>query len=276
MPTRRAALKALSAVSFSGISGCLRGAADGHEETTHTTTAVEEFNFGEWAQVSGGKVTVENVAVQRFVQKDIKSDSPNTKIVAEEQTKYLTATLRERNQPAVTAFLRADGNRVERGRGLLYDGYNVSPHKSRIYFPLDLRRTIDSGAVVFAPEEGMPVASWALPESALFQLNHPPAFEVHQFSAPAEVAEHRDIPVTITVENTGQTDGVFRANLGIADLSHPPTIQIEVPAGEKRTVEKPVPVYQGGELTVVLNWGSNRLTETVTVPPSDSDSGNES
>jgi hypothetical protein len=225
--------------------------------TTATTTALSRRSVGDSAAVEGGTVTLAAVALHRFIREDLKTDSPNTRAVAEPGRKYVTATLVEDGlgRPPVTATLRLDGELAGSFQRGLYDGYDWTPHTYRLFVPLALDATADRGTVVFESRAGDPLAAWALPDRVLARLNDPPVFEVRSVSVPDSVASGDDVPVTIHLGNTGGSDGTFVATLGLVDTSHPRVVEVEVAGGERRTVERRVPTHGGDEVTVVLDWG---------------------
>lgn len=259
----------LLVAAVASVAGCLGASSDSPSSTrtARTTSRLSRLRVGESATVDDAQVTLTDVGLQRFVRKDMKKDSPNTRVVADADRKYLTATFVEDGlgRPAVTADLRLDGDAIapfERG---LYDGYDVTPHEYRLYAPLALDVTADSGTVAFTSRGGDPVAVWTLPDDTLARLNDPPVFTVHGVSGPDYADTGDDVPVTIDLENTGGSDGTFIAHLGLSRASNLPVMGVDLTGGERQTVERRVSVYGGDEVTVVLDWGANRVTRTVKV-----------
>lgn len=108
--------------------------------------------------------------------------------------------------------------------------------------------------------------SWSLTSETLERLSTPPQFTVREFSVPDRAPGESEITATITVENTGGSDGRFLAEFGSTRLSDQSETTIQVPAGERVTETRSVVLHQrDGEATIVLGWGADRVERTVTL-----------
>jgi len=117
----------------------------------------------------------------------------------------------------------------------------------------------------------------AVPESERAKLSRPPTdFAVRSFDAPEAVDEGEGVEATLTVANTGDTDGVFVAavNRSGPRVAYAPesAVQLSVPAGETRTwtyehtvewedmeTERPMRVH--------VRWRDDSLNREITARP---------
>ncbi len=112
-------------------------------------------------------------------------------------------------------------------------------------------------------------ASTSLSEATLARLRSPPQFSVREFSVPDAAPVRSDVTAEFIVENTGESDGRFLAELGTLALSDQSEITVEVPAGERATATQSVTLFrEHGEETVVLGTGDDRLERTVSLEES--------
>lgn len=106
-----------------------------------------------------------------------------------------------------------------------------------------------------------------VPRDALAAIADPPAFLVHDLAVDAPV-DGRTLAGTLEVENVGGTDGRFLATFGLDGAAGPSTIAFPVHAGEgirqSVAVSTAVPT-DAARVTVVLDWGVDRLARTVAV-----------
>lgn len=139
---------------------------------------------------------------------------------------------------------------------------NEDDRRQREAFPVPASPPPTQGAIVWEPEEWESV-KWLLPESILTTIANPPAFKLHGFEA--RDASGDEIEVTLTVENTGDGDGIFLAEAGDAEFSDQDEIRLEVAAGEKVTETRRVSASFGDsdQMTVVLRWRDTTLERTI-------------
>jgi hypothetical protein len=75
----------------------------------------------------------------------------------------------------------------------------------------------------------------------------------------------REVDVSLTVDNRGDSPGTFRANVGSTALSGQPVTAFDVPANQSRTVEVPVTLYGTGDTeTIRCAWGVDEQQRTLT------------
>jgi len=237
--------------------------------TPSTTTTSKnrglEIGYGESVVLVTGEVWVAEVEVARTVRDLYKH--PYYDVVGDPQEKYVTVEIQERQLPwrPVTIALELDGERLGRDFQNLYAGYTYNPDIVRVGFAMPATRTVDSARILFLSEsEEEVVASWRVPESVVAQLNAPPEFALEALQIPDEASEN--VPVTVTVENTGDHQGIFYATLNASSLSHGKGINIEVPANDTVTWDGGIFVYQdSGPVDLTFGYGYDVITETVEI-----------
>jgi hypothetical protein len=166
--------------------------------------------------------------------------------------------------------LAVDGDRYPASHqtaGVALDGVQV---KGRETEPLLLGwavpEPLDASAVAVVYEREGAAVRWTVPDRAAATLSDPPEFTVREFAAPASAAPDEPFELAVTVENTGGSDGTFRAELGRADYSDQSEFRLDVPAGERAThMERHTLSSDEGSVTYLLDWGLDSRERTVTV-----------
>jgi len=112
----------------------------------------------------------------------------------------------------------------------------------------------------------------ALGDDAVATLTRPPtSFAVGPLEAPAAVPTDGSFRLSLTVENTGDTDGTFVGAMNRNFPAYEPvaTIRLPVAAGETATWERSVEAAtmgnSGGELRLWLYWREDSADRQVTV-----------
>lgn len=253
---------------------------------TITTASVESLAVGESFEAADGRtVTVRTVTVRpsvlswgthvdpvalpdrQFVVADVAASSEDTATTS-------TPGYSESDDPREQFRVTLDGERYPKTDRI----FHVVPRpedadRVRIGFPVPAPAAVDRGAVVWMPTGDAPAARWELTADHRRALANPPAFEVRAFEIPGEVERGSSFEATLTVANTGASDGTFLAELGATTISDTPEIRIDVSAGETVTARQTVDPYyheDADELTVVLNWGADRRQRTASVVDSNS------
>jgi hypothetical protein len=87
-----------------------------------------------------------------------------------------------------------------------------------------------------------PDVYWELDAEAMEQFNSSPAFDVANLSIPSEVGVGRDVTGSVTIENTGGSDGRFLGSVDRRDQGNSvwkdvKTIEQQIPAGDQAEIE---------------------------------------
>lgn len=264
---RREALQAGLCLLGSTLAGCLSGSGTPTESpgtespSTHDGTA--SLAPGEtYEKPEGWSLTVENVAVQNTVV-EFATTHPDPVYGNGEQFVVADAVVTgAAPDPAdLNVFVRTD---TLDGSGRVYvrADSNEDDVRQRFGFPVPVSPTASQGAIVWEPDEGQTVR-WELSAKMLKTIARPPEFELHEFEV--EDVPGDKVEATLTVENTGEGDGTFVAEVGDAMISDQPEVFVDVPAGETVTVTRKVwaEFRDRKELTVVLRWRGEKLERTV-------------
>ncbi|MFC4552552.1 hypothetical protein, partial [Halorussus sp. GCM10023401] len=110
--------------------------------------------------------------------------------------------------------------------------------------PLDA----ESAALTY-PAAGRTVSE-SLGAAARSALAAPPTeFELAAFAAPASAGRDESFDVSVTAENVGETDGVFRGSLNQESPTYAPyPFALSIPAGERRTWTRTFGRHLGGDV----------------------------
>lgn len=248
-PTRRTVLAALGSACSLSLAGC------GGESTTD-----ELLDPGTSASTDAGTVTVEGIAASRQYLYRQAGVHPSPAGAA--GTVFVLATV------SVEGF-DADDPRPGERLSLALDGESANPATHR---PMP-----DDGnpRYAWAVSEGASAdrwvirwgeqAAWRVPEAARAYVGAPPTFTVRSFEAPEEVTKPADgtaeVPLALTVANTGDAAGTFLVELGSRALSDAPEQELAVAPGETATTEAsatvPPSLAAGEQLTVYADWGAD-------------------
>jgi len=306
---RRAFIGALTA-GVTGLSGCIAesdGSADGDgpddgsrtppatasptetDEETPTTDSPDRSGTTEPGtdepSNEGGTVTGEFAQELFAVPELVAPDSPDSfGVYGDRDEQFVVALLDARGgaAPAVDDLaLAVDGETYPAETEVGYGAWALFDYDG----PYDPSDGAQGWALVSLPnplDAGDAALSWsggeaALPESERAKLTRPPTdFAVRSFETPETATVGEPIEATLTVENTGDTDGVFVAavNRSGPRVAHTPdgALRLPVPAGETRTwtyehtvewddmsEERPMRVY--------VRWRGDSLNREVTVRP---------
>lgn len=174
-------------------------------------------------------------------------------------------------------FARASGE-VDRDEYALVAGDVEYPARTRVggTSVLSLVRGIPEGEgalIAFAIEGAVapadatirgPGGATALPESAREILRNPPSVTVREFQVPDRATRGSAVTATLTLQNTGESTGIFLGNLGSAASSGQPVRTVDVPAESTRTAELGVSLYGDEETeTILCDWGVDRMEQTI-------------
>jgi hypothetical protein len=281
MVTRRSVLRSGGVLLSGLLAGCQSSGStsDGTSTTSLSTTQAtttllstttpepQLLSVGESATVDDGSVTVTAVRAERSI---VVLDGYHTEVVTEANAQYLVVSL--------TTEDPIDGDYAARNAIELEvagERYPVAEHA----FPPADDGAFDLGVrlplAIEASEAhigwngtgGERIATWEIPDAVMQRLNDPPAFEVVSFDVPETVAPFEPFDATVAVENTGEGDGTFVAELGLASRSDQATFRMDVPAGERVTdTEDEQVAGEAGETdTLLLDWGLGRLERTIEI-----------
>lgn len=238
---------------------------DPTDQPPETTTDLQTRSVGQvYDSPSGATVTVHDVNVRRTVFTRAVHVDPHRR--SGEQFLVVDASVSDRD--LLRAFeLVVDGEQIDtRRNGRLVEPFG-NPTDELLGLSVPAPLTADRGAVTWSGPEGG-IARWPLGDGHLHALANPPEFEVRGFEIPETVERGTSFAAKLTIANVGAGDGSFFAELGATTISDVPEIRVEVPAGETVSVERTVdPHYRerDEELTVVLNWGADRLKRSANV-----------
>jgi hypothetical protein len=235
----------------------------------------------------GGTVTGEFVRELFAVPELVAPDSPDSfGVFGDRDEQFVVARLDARGgaAPAVEDLaLSVDGETytAETGTDTGYGGWALFDYEAAydpdddprgwLYFTLANPVDADEAALTWPGGES------SLGESERAELARSPTdFEVQSFEAPEVVDVGERAEATLTVENTGDADGVFVAavNRSGPRVAHAPdgAVRLSVPAGETRTwtyehtvewddmsTERPMRVF--------VHWRDDSVDREITVRP---------
>lgn len=213
-----------------------------NSRTNTTEASTGPMKLGETATVDGiGDVTVTAITVQRSVINYV--DSSFRELHEPDDAQVLiveTRTEQGIDDPSADPLsfgLRVDGERVAGDRIELFG----SPRRQAVAVPV---RDADEAAVVLkgSGPGGWPV--WSLPDGSRERLASKPEFRVRD--ATVRVSD-RGTELALTVANTGDRDGTFRAIVRAETTHTDAPVRFSVPAGDAVTS-----VVRND---IVSNWG---------------------
>lgn len=259
-PRSRRALLQTGALAFVGAAGCAgtldEGSGDGPtDSTTSGTTGTPKESRANQTTEKTTETTVESPLVIEDVQfrsSFFYNSFPDAAAVAaREGTQFVFVELRlagsvaDLPSPDEIALV-ADDQRFE---GTVAPGSTDGPwelsERGEAYsaesaqsgwVAFEVPDPLDTDRIAFAYEADGRVFSHSLPAEVVETLARPPTeFEVAAFEFPKSVRQGDSFEVSVTVENAGEVDGVFRA---VLNQTHPlygyRTIELDVPANERR------------------------------------------
>lgn len=126
-----------------------------------------------------------------------------------------------------------------------------------------------SGAVEWRPSSSERYR-WELPASVVSSVGAAPSFEVTAFDVPETIRAGESFTATLTVSNTGDRDGGFRAVIldqAASSLPLASGITVPVPTGERvtREISGATVTESDSPVTAVLDWGIDRREATFSV-----------
>jgi len=264
MPTRRSVL-ALAGSGLAGLAGCT---GDGPGTPTDATT-----------RTTDDPTTTTTVRDRTDPATSTTADPPATPVPSVEAVSVhrsvrtvRVAHLGVRGGLYVVAAVATDdaAGRARSTTALALDGESRDP-LDRIVRPVDG----SSGVAFEVPAEGVDADTgqvavgddaWPLDDAALARLADPPVFSVESFEVSGEADAGDAATATLTVANTGGTDGRFLAELGSTRLSDRGEVAVPVLAGERTTHRETVHLYDrsGSDAeSIVLEWPGGRRERTV-------------
>lgn len=267
-PRTRRALLHTGTVCLAGLfAGCIGGSADSSpDEPTDTTSATTDtttrtvgdpLHVGDARTVGDATVAVTGATV---ADSFFYLTTPDSMAVGgDTDTRYLFVDVTaDGDPPASRALHLVTADDAVRGTVKpVVDGREVHVYDHGLAYTRD--ESDGEGWVVFpvtAPRSDPPVVrwdagddrpTWQLPDDATAALAAPtPRFELVAFDVPASVAADDPIPVSLTVRNVGEGDGIFRAVLNESGPMYAPhSTTAELPAGEEHTLEWTVDTHVG-------------------------------
>lgn len=225
------------------------------------TPRSDRLPLGDPVVVGDGQLAVTHVAVQRMVPVE---RTGATEILGREDEQYVVASV-ERDgvdEPSARSglVLDVDGDR--------YDPVDpaVTPleERWRVAFPVPTTIDPEAVAVVWTGEGGEAV--WPLEAARRDELASPPAFDVRDFSV-SETSDPELVPTSVDVWNRGEMESTFVATLGVEGDPDPTVHRREIGADtlSGHTTFLSLDADPGETVTVVLDWGYGRLTDSVTI-----------
>lgn len=234
--------------------------------TERTTSEPASLEIGETATVSDGSITVQEVRAERSIV--VLDGSSHTEVVTEEDSQFVVVSLRTQgNIETVDAARRASLLVIDGQRYSVAD-YAFPPQGDAFAVAFQVPLDIDASESEFRwVDDDQVAAVWSTPPSVIQQLNSPPEFDVVSFTVPETAEPFVEFEVTVEVENTGNGDGTFVAELGLASRSDQSPFRLDVPKNERVTgvEEKQVQGDPGEQETIILDWGLDRLERTIDV-----------
>lgn len=247
-PTRRTVLVGLGSACTLSLAGC-----------SGESTTGELLEPGTSASVDAGTVTVAAVAARR--QYLYRQAGVHPTPAGEANTVFALATV------SLEGF-DADDPRPGDRLSLALDGDPASPATHR---PMPVE---GNPRYAWAVAEGTSAdrwtvrwgteAAWRVPEATRAYVADPPTFDVRSFEAPDAVTkpagETAEVPLDLTVENTGDARGTFLVELGSRAVSDAAEQELAVAPGETATATAsatvPPSLETGERLTVYADWGA--------------------
>lgn len=278
--SRRDALRLGTIVAGASVAGCL-GSGDRRGQTTDATTTRSKTSQTTTSTQSGVETEVavgESVTLPDGTALAV-TDAWVQQSVVHRVSHYGVAALPDRQfvlahvsaEVGYDGFaLAVDGDRRPasyRAGGVTFDAARVEGRETEpLLLGWAVPKPLDASAVAVVYEREGATVRWTVPERVASALSDPPAFAVRAFAAPASVAPDESFELSVTVENTGGSDGTFRAELGRADYSNQSEFRLDVPAGERAThAENEALAADEGSVTYLLDWGLGSRERTVTV-----------
>lgn len=276
MVLRRSVLRSGGVLLTGLLAGCQSSDSTGDGTTTTspsttqstTTREPQMIPVGESATAGDGSVTITKMQAERSIV--VLDNYSHTEVVTEADAQYLVVSMTTKDP--------IDGDDAARNAiELEVDGetHSVAEHTFppaedggfNLAFRLPLTLEVTEARIVWNGNDGETLATWQVPDGTLLQLNNPPEFEVVSFNVPETATPFESFDVTVEVENTGEGDGTFVAELGLTSRSNQSTFRLDVPKGERvtGTEEKQVAGEAGETDTMVLDWGLNRLEHTIKI-----------
>lgn len=272
--SRRSALQLCGVAAGISFAGCAAttNVEDPTSVTSSTTTSTQpsSLTLGESASVSQGEVTIGAVETQQMLR--VLKAGAHTEVYGDINKQFVivdvaTEGIEEPTQTVRDALeLALDSTQYEVVEKHLIrnmeEGTNVS-----IAFPVPTNLSETTGTIIWNSGSGEVVTTWSVPQETTDVLAQPPIFSVESFSIPETVPPSSSVEVTVTVTNTGRSDGTFIAELGSTQLSDQDEIEVDVPTEETITHTASVPLIgqEGDDETIVLDWGSQMLERTVRI-----------
>ncbi|WP_276301140.1 hypothetical protein [Halorussus lipolyticus] len=252
-PRNRRALLRTGVLAMGGLAGCIGGLGEGPAETTserRTATGDDSSaTVGTDKPAETDTATAGPSAVE-FVPVGVQSSffycpSPDSvAVVTAEETQFAFVQVRpQTDSPPPSDFsVVADGRRFW---GTLAPGDVAGPH--RVYelgsgyhsgevepgwVAFEVPNPLDADDIALAYQDRRESVGAGLAAD----LREPPAeFGLVSFDAPETVAHDETFEVSLTVENVGESAGVFRASLNQLGPTYAPyPAELSVPAGERR------------------------------------------
>lgn len=226
----------------------------------------------------GWSVSVANARVQRSILAYCRNPARRN-VVATEDSQFVVVEVAVRGTDGelgpppdgrLPLGVSVDGRRVrpddDRGCEEYFtgDGRGWSPSPARLGFRVPIGRARSAGIVWHRPDDGR--VAWLLPDAVVETLASAPRFAVRSFEVPGEARRFGTIEVALDVENVGDRDGTFRADLEWTYPSFQHEIAVDVPAGDTVTYrERLAPPDHDTRVTLVLDWGIDALERTIPV-----------
>ncbi|WP_458206918.1 hypothetical protein [Haladaptatus sp. NG-SE-30] len=278
---RRRLLSTLAVGSVS-LAGCLSTSRPGSTGTTTTDRTTTNTNtntdtdpaqrvqrhLGESYTTDDGRVVTVHDA---RVQKSVVEFEIHTDIVSLPDRQFVVADVSvtenegdERTEFTNVFSVKLDGTEFPQDEHVRWleppseDGHSLG-------FPVPVTDA-DEAAVVWHTGDD-PLVHWFLGDDERQKLLNAPAFEIREFSVPDSSEAGGTLEATLTVANVGDRDGIFRTELGTNLISDTPELMLDIPAGESatRTETIDVPDFASDDVKIVLDWGADVLTRTVSV-----------
>lgn len=261
---------------MAGLAGCFDSSGPGNDGTASTddrpsTTGTApgddpgggDTGVGTAREVDGRTVRVAELWTSRAIVRLLAGAHPS--VSAAKGRQYLVVGFDVDGDDPMDAARSACELRADQ---LVYEPVSevVLPFTEPTHLAFSLPVDVDVNELTLAWVGDASTTTWTLPDRVIAALETPPTFDVRSFDVPA-TADGDSVVVSFTVANVGEGDGEFLAELGTRAVSDQGEIRVAVDAGESKTVTERVGlVPSGGDQRVVLDWGSDSIERTVSVP----------
>lgn len=240
--------------------------ASGSTATPNRSATVETLAMGATA-TSDRSVTVSDPRLRTVVVAHGDDSDVHTRPVGTVGSQFLSVVVSTDEGDLARISLDAVLDGEPQGSALYRD--SIQPGNSgRVHLQIPVRQA-QQGAVEWRAGDGERFR-WTLPSSVVSRVGLAPSFEVTAFDVPAELSRGEQFTGSVTVSNTGERAGTFRAmvlNQGASSLPLAGSVTVPVDVGETVTHDISGATLMSSQSTVtaVLDWGLGERRATFSV-----------